>query len=127
MSKPLVVVTFCLRRLPSLSAEAFYAYWKNDHGPLVKQHLKAMQAVRYAQLHTLPTPLNEKLSRGGPPTFDGYAQVYFESMDDLVSGMTTDEGKEAGRALIRDERKFIDFTQSTISIGEEHVFYDART
>ena len=123
----MIVITFCLRRLPTLSVEAFADYWKNHHGPLAKKHMPALRAVRYAQLHTVPHALNgEKgLARGGPPAFDGFAQVHFNSIDDLIAGMNTDEGRAAGRELVRDERKFIDFTQSTIAVGEEHVFFEA--
>ena len=46
-------LTFCLRRLPSLSLAEFQDYWLNKHGPLVSSLQPALGMVRYVQLHRL--------------------------------------------------------------------------
>jgi hypothetical protein len=46
-------LTFCLRRLPSLSLQQFQDYWLNQHGPLVRRLQPALGMVRYVQVHRL--------------------------------------------------------------------------
>ena len=47
----MIKLTFCLRRRPDLSREAFYDYWLNQHAPLVRRHQSALRMRRYIQLH----------------------------------------------------------------------------
>ena len=48
------------------------------------------------QSHTLETPLHEGLraSRGMIPEYDGVAEVWFDSEEDLMEAMNTPEGKK---------------------------------
>lgn len=73
----MVKLSFCLRRLPHLSREQFQDYWRNQHGPLVLRHARALGFKRYVQVHTLDTPMNAALraSREAPEEFDGMAEV----------------------------------------------------
>jgi hypothetical protein len=59
-----------------------------------------MGAKKYVQSHTLDTPLNEGLrsSRGMQPEYDGVAEVWFESEEALLAGMSSPEGQELGAA-----------------------------
>jgi uncharacterized protein (TIGR02118 family) len=84
----------------------------------------AMGAKKYAQSHTLDTPLNEGLrkSRGMLPEYDGVAEVWFESQAALTEGMNSPEGQKLGAALLEDERNFIDHAKSSAFIVEEHEF-----
>jgi hypothetical protein len=50
-------------------------------------------------------------------------QLWWESMDDLASTTTTPESAEAGRQLLEDEAKFIDFAKSPLWFGEEKVVF----
>ena len=82
----------------------------------------AMRAKKYLQSMTLDTPLNEGLrsSRGMLPEFDGVAEVWFESEEDLVAGMSSPEGQKLGAALLEDEGNFIDHSKSSAFIVREH-------
>ena len=60
----MVKLVFCLTRLPHLSREEFQRYWRERHGPLVRESAKALGIRRYVQVHTLDTPVNEALRRG---------------------------------------------------------------
>jgi hypothetical protein len=55
------------------------------------------------------------------PAYDGVAEVWFDSVEDLTSAWTTPKGVAAGTRLIEDEHQFIDVAQSPIWIVEEHV------
>ncbi len=76
--------------------------------------------------HTPDTAINQKLadSRGMPPPYDGITEVWWNSMEDLVGGMSSPEGKVAHNRLLEDEKDFIDFENSYVFITEKHVIFD---
>ena len=117
----MIKLTFCLRRLPHLSREAFQRYWLGTHGALVRSHAVALRIRGYVQLHTTTTPVNDLLraSRGGPEAYDGVAELWWDSLEDLTAAMSTPEGAAAGEALLEDERRFIDLERSPLWLGEE--------
>jgi uncharacterized protein (TIGR02118 family) len=116
-------LTFCLRRLPHLSREEFQRYWLEKHGPLVRSFAPALHIRRYVQMHTTATPYNAALqqSRGGPDEYDGVAELWWDSLEDLAAAVATEAGRSAGLALLEDERTFIDLARSPLFVGEEHV------
>jgi uncharacterized protein (TIGR02118 family) len=121
----MVKMVFVLRRLPSLSREEFQAYWRENHGPLAQEKLPAMRCKRYVQVHTMDTPFNElvKASRGSEiDVYDGVAELWFESIEDLNEALQTEEGQQASLELLEDEKKFIDLVQSAMWFAEEHTF-----
>ena len=81
-----------------------------------------MRAIKYVQSLTIETPLNEGLrtSRGMLPEYDGVAEVWFESEEDLMAAMSSPEGQKLSAALLEDEGNFIDHSQSSAFIVEEH-------
>jgi uncharacterized protein (TIGR02118 family) len=120
-------LVFCLRRLPHLSRAEFQRYWRETHGPLVRQHADALRIRRYLQVHTLDHPLNAGLqaSRGSSEPFDGVAELWWDSADDLAAVLTAPAGQAASLALFEDERRFIDHARSPMFVGEEHVMVPA--
>lgn len=56
------------------------------------------------------------------PEYDGVAEVWFESEQDLMEGMSSPEGQKLGDALLEDEGNFIDHSRSCAFIVEEHEF-----
>jgi uncharacterized protein (TIGR02118 family) len=118
----MIKLVFCARRLPHLSRAEFQRYWRETHGPLVRQHAAALRIRRYVQVHTLDDPLQQALrdSRGGPEAFDGVAELWWDSRDDLAR---PDDAawRAASLALLEDEKRFIDLARSPLWIGEEHV------
>ncbi len=123
----MIKLTFCLRRLPSLSREEFQRYWFDNHAPLVRKHAEALRIQRYVQLHTRTDELNDALrgSRGGPEPYDGVAELWWQNRDDMTAAMATPEGIAAGQALLEDERRFIDLANSPLWMGEEKQVIDA--
>ncbi len=120
----MIKLVFCLRRLPHLSPAEFQKYWLEAHGPLVRSHAAALKIRRYVQSHTLDkAALNQALaaSRGAPDAYDGVAELWWDSVDDFVSATATPEGREAARALLEDERRFIDRARSPLWVSEEHT------
>jgi uncharacterized protein (TIGR02118 family) len=116
-------LVFCLRRLPELSLAEFQRYWREQHGPLVRRHAAALRIRRYLQLHTLDDPLQDLLraARGGPEAFDGVAELWWESREDLEAVLRDPVGQRAAAELLEDERRFIDLARSPLWVGEEHA------
>jgi uncharacterized protein (TIGR02118 family) len=118
----MVKLVFCARRLPHLSREEFQRYWRETHGPLVRRHAPVLRIRRYVQLHTLDHPVQDGLraSRGGPEPYDGVAELWWTSLEDLLAAQSDPAGRRAGRELLEDERRFIDLARSPLFVGEEH-------
>ncbi len=118
----MVKLVFCLRRLPELSRAEFQRYWREKHGPLVRQHAATLRIRRYVQLHTREDALNDVLraSRGGPEPYDGIAELWWDSREDLQAATASPEGQRASLELLEDERRFIDLGRSPLWIAEEH-------
>tara|TARA_R110000824_G_scaffold155226_2_gene327589 strand:+ start:6406 stop:6783 length:378 start_codon:yes stop_codon:yes gene_type:complete len=125
----MIKITFCLTRKSNLTREAFQDYWYNKHAPLVASHRQALKIARYVQMHTGDFEMTNtvRMARNGgtldnaPAIYDGVAQLWWNSLDDLMTD--TPESQAAGRALVEDEAKFIDFSKSPLWFGEEKVIF----
>ena len=111
----------CLTRHPNMTRAEFRDYWLNQHGPFFMANADAMGAKKYVQSHTIDSPLNEGLrsSRGMQAEYDGVAEVWFESEEALIAGMSSPEGQKLGTALAEDENNFVDHSKSSAFIVEE--------
>ncbi|MBW2233116.1 MAG: EthD domain-containing protein [Deltaproteobacteria bacterium] len=118
----MIKLVFCLRRLEHLTRSDFQRYWRETHGPLVRERAKAIGVLRYTQLHTGYDALNEGLraGRGGPEAYDGVAELWFESAEAIQAALITEDGQRAARELLEDERRFIDLARSPLWIADEH-------
>jgi uncharacterized protein (TIGR02118 family) len=118
----MVKLVFCLKRLPHLSREEFQRHWRERHAPLVREAAPALGIRRYVQVHALASPLNERFraGRGAPEAYDGVAELWFDSVDALVTAGGTPEGRAASRRLLEDERRFIDLAQSPLWLATEY-------
>ena len=56
-------------------------------------------------------------SRGGPPAYDGVAELWWDRIEDLASDDPA--ARKAGLDLLEDERGFIDLSKSPIFLVEE--------
>jgi uncharacterized protein (TIGR02118 family) len=122
----MVKLVFCCRRLDRLSRAQFQRYWREIHGPLVRSHAALLRIRRYVQTHTLDHPLNAALaaSRGAPEEFDGIAELWWDSLDDLSAATASSEGRAASLALYEDERRFIDHARSPLWVCEQYPMVD---
>jgi uncharacterized protein (TIGR02118 family) len=121
----MIKLVYAIRRRTDLTPEAFRKRWRAEHAPLVARFAAAMRARRYVQSHTLDSPWNATLeaSRGAAPAFDGITEVWWDSEADFAAALATPEGQQAGRALLEDERDFIDFAGSSLFLTEEHAIF----
>jgi hypothetical protein len=66
-------------------------------------------------------PETLRRTRGGPEGYDGVAQLWWDSFEDMAS--RDPAAAEAGRLLLEDEKRFIDLEQSPLWWGEEKVIF----
>ena len=120
---PMVKLTFCIRRKPGMSFEDFDAHWRNVHAELVRKHAKDLRVQRYVQCLTLMNPSAQegiRVSRNAEASaYDGVAELWWKSLDDLAAARRSPEGAEAARILLEDERRFIDLASSRLWYGTE--------
>jgi len=118
----MIRLVFLLRRKSGMSLEDFQGYWRNEHAPLVAGHRGRLNVLRYVQVHALEDPMNEAMAaaRGGmEQPYDGVAELWWRSREDMVAALATPEGRAAGQELLEDERRFIDLSRSPLWLGEE--------
>jgi uncharacterized protein (TIGR02118 family) len=118
----MIKLTFVARRLPHLSLSEFQLHWRENHGPLVRERAEALRIKRYVQVHRLDSPVNDAMraSRDAGEPYDGVAELWWESIEEMVAATSSAEGRQAGRELLEDERKFIDLQRSALWLGEEY-------
>lgn len=124
----MIKLVYCVRKRDDVSADEFYRYWLDEHGPLVRSFAKAIAALRYVQSHTVSPETNAELqaSRGLAPPYEGITEVWWNSPEDMAAALGTKAGIEAGLALIEDEARFVDFSRSSVFMTEEHEIFDYR-
>ena len=113
----------CARRLPHLSHEEFDTYWRDHHAPLVRSFSAVLRIKRYIQTSTLMEPAIQEAIRGSrgaiKAAFDGYAELWWDSLAEMAAVRQTDEGAAALRTLLEDERRFVDLRRSQFWYGTE--------
>lgn len=117
----MIKLSYCLRRRPEMSREEFQEYWYEKHAPLVRKNGEVLRIRRYVQVHTLDEPANEALrgGRGGPEPYDGIAELWWDSVEDLQDAMGSPAGEVAALELLEDEKKFIDLANSPLWVARE--------
>ena len=112
----------CCTRHPDMTRKQFQEYWLHKHAPLFNKFADTYKTKRYVQCHTIDTPLNDGIrdSRGMLPAYDGVAEVWFESEEELMGAMNSPEGQKLSAILLEDENKFIDHENSTAFIAKEY-------
>jgi len=99
-----------VHRKQGMSVEDYQKYWRFTHGPLGA----TIPAVRrYVQNH----PRLSAYANSRQPCCDGYAMVWFDSMDAMRGSPQTLEYKNT----IADESNFIDHGKLDFVITREHV------
>ena len=113
----------CCTRHSDMSREQFQDYWLNSHGPLFQKFAETYRSKKYVQCHTIDTPLNDNIreSRGMQQEYDGVAEVWFESEQELIDAMSSPEGQEISAILLKDESSFLDHAKSSAFIVNEHT------
>lgn len=104
----MITACYCLKRLPHLSREEFQQHWHTTHrraaGPGAAEGLAIR---RYTQLHTLDDDSSARL------------RALRASGDALFAATGSAPGRAVVRAVIADEANVVDWTRSTVVVGQE--------
>lgn len=124
----MIKLVFTLRRREGMTREDFQRYWREKHAPLVQRHAATLHIRRYIQVHLRETDLDEAVAalRGSQPRFyDGVAELWWDSLEDLTAVFSSDAGQAAAQELLEDEQQFIDLPNSPLWLGEENAVIGA--
>jgi hypothetical protein len=99
-----------LTRQPSLSHKEFLAYWRYHHAPLALSVSEVLGIRRYDLL--VPISDSSGLKSSSELSFDGVAQVDFDSIEAVLFGQKNERAREALERLREDEDRFIVRKQS---------------
>ena len=102
----MIKLVFTLRRRPGMTREEFQRYWREEHAPIVKGHAETLRIRRYVQVHARETEIDDALSasRGGEPSsYDGVAELWWDSVEDLIAAYSSEAGQVAAAELLEDE------------------------
>ena len=114
----MVKVVVCLKRKAGMSSEDFHRHWREQHGPLFMGIPELSRNVkRYVQSHSIEGPLP---GFGGESAFDGFAEMWFDSLDDVEKTFANPRYLDTIRP---DEMKFLDLHKCRVSIVEETVMH----
>jgi uncharacterized protein (TIGR02118 family) len=125
----MIKLVFSLRRRHEMSRDEFQVYWRDQHAALVARHAEVLRIRRYVQTHARSSEVAaaQSAARGSEPdVYDGQAELWWDSLDDVVAAVSTPAGQQAALELLEDERRFIDLERSPLWIGEEHTVVGAR-
>ena len=115
----MIKLTVCTARHPDMSHEEYLDYWRNRHGPLVASVPEFSRYIRkYVQCH--PIPGTDTLF-GSPCDYDGVAELWFDSVDDMMKAFSDPKYLEIVRP---DELKFADFSRCMSIVSEENIVID---
>lgn len=118
-------ISYLMRRQPHLSLEEFQSYWSEKHPSAAPADAFAVLGVkRYTQVLLIDTPARDLVI--GPRTgleapFDGMAELWVESLEAIQSNFSSDKAKEYIQIFFDDEKNFIDWSRSTITVSKEVV------
>jgi uncharacterized protein (TIGR02118 family) len=96
-----------LSRRAGTSREEFSSYWRDTHAPILQQ----IPGLRgYVQNHALPDP------QGNEPPYDGFGELYFDSLEAMQEGL----GSREGKATLGDIPNFCD-TEKLVRVFVDEV------
>ena len=122
---PMIKMVFLLVKPQGMSDGSFHQYWLEKHAPLVRSLANDMRARRYIQSHLVPSATAQAAAeiRGLKPNpYQGFAEVWWDSEEDMAAAFATAAGAEAGGKLLEDEQKFLD-DRTLILMTQEYLIF----
>lgn len=128
-----IKLVYALRQRDGHSLEEFQTYWRETHGPLLASFQTVLQMTKYIQVHRTPGDLDEGLRASRQslvtkePIFNVVDHYWFEgSISEVVNRFKSEEGREAWKAIIQSEERYIDFAKSSLIFVQPRIIIPPR-
>lgn len=108
----MIKMMVALRRQVHLTRPQFLTYWSDVHAPLVTELSEVLGIRRYVQCH--PVSKESGGDEGGVRDCDGFAEVWFESLEPKQAGRNDLAYRTAVKRLRLDEEIFMDRARSIV-------------
>jgi uncharacterized protein (TIGR02118 family) len=102
-----------LKRKPGMTRKEFSDYWRYHHAPLVQS---VPEFARYLRKYVQNHVASDLGPTGSASEFDGVAELWFDSAEDLAAAFAGERYLEIVRP---DELKFLDFDATIVCVTEE--------
>ena len=110
----MIKLIVAIRRNPAMSPAEFHAYWRTEHARKVRSIPACGRYIRrYVQAHTVDAAYDQ-----GEPAFDGTAELWFDSMDDMNAFYSDPDYL---RDVQPDERVFADMEKTLFFVTAEET------
>lgn len=110
----MVKLVYCITKKSGLTDEEFFHYWENIHG-LIGARIPGLRKLVQSRRITIPGDAHS-------PDFDGMAELWFDSMEDLLRARQSPEWKTS----TEDEVNFIDHSRVAYFVSEERVIFEKK-
>lgn len=119
----MIKMSFSIYRRADLTREQFLRHWQTVHADLLKRYAKALRIRRYVQLHGADLEVTRLMteSRQCQPPHDGVVEIWWDSEEDRIAALQSEEGLEGSRLLREDEDNFCDMSRATLVFGCENI------
>ncbi|ROS32125.1 EthD domain-containing protein [Amycolatopsis thermoflava] len=105
----MVKLILIIKKHADMSLEEFNRHWRTEHAQLVQKFTETLRIKRYVQSIRIPSPGVDHMraQRGwtGEAEASGVAELYWDSEEDMVAGMSSPAGQAAMAELAVDETK----------------------
>ena len=112
----MLVLLLFLKRKAGLTHEEFCRYWRDVHGPLVRNTPEVARYFRkYVQHHLTPNTVSPGVL---PLPFDGFSETWFDSAEDRERMR---EEPVFQQLIVPDELNFLDTTEARVSMFDTQI------
>ncbi|WP_433755735.1 EthD domain-containing protein [Nocardia sp. CA-135398] len=95
----MVKLVLIVKKHAEMSLEEFNSHWRTEHAQLVQKFGETLRIERYVQSIRIPSPGVDHLraERGwtGEAEASGVAELYWDSEEDMLAGMSSPAGQAA--------------------------------
>lgn len=114
-NETLLKVSCLVTRRPDRTHAEFEQYWTEVHAKMLDKPMPGLPTVhRYVQLHSVPTEASELTVA----PYDGVAEIWFDTLEDAVSALTSDHYKAV---IAKDEENFLDRSKTVFLFSHEKL------
>ena len=116
----MVKMVAALRRKAGMTPEEFRTHWREKHGPLIQRLPDFTRHIRkYVQMHPVDLPMPADAT--GMPPYDGFAEMWFDSFEEMGAAFEERSYLEHVRP---DELRFLDLSGCSVLVVEELVMHE---